>query len=856
MRRRSKSRLKFLLIPAALLGVAALALPLLVDAKKFEEAALSQARLLTGREVTAERAELKLFPAPALTLHNVLVPGGEGEPALAAESAVIGIPFSGLFTELPRLSRLTLVAPKLEISRDQGGVPALGWLATLEEGAAHAPGALRVAVENGTLSLVGEGEPLALAALSLTARRDEAGGWQAEGAARWQDKPLTYALARGAAQEGKRILSVELKQAASALRFTGEETAQSITGAVEGAGALPLFPALKFSGALAYENRTFHLRDMSFESGQTGGRANIDVALAAVPQLAANLQFTRLKLTSADLRAVLAQPALKGEYALNIEASAETFQLGAVTAQNAGLSLTRAADGAVSVERFGASLPGGSIFSLAGNIMETATGLRFEGSGGIKGESLPGLLSLIDPAAARLPAESFGAFSTKANVFISGEQLRLSDAEVNVGGLSLSGGMVTYFGLEPRTEAELSLTGTNLDYIRDVWRAERSARPEKEFMFSHGAGLDFAWLRAFTGQVELKVALSGFTFLDRKGERGGFQLYARGGELGLENVELHYADGGVLKGSARLQAAPDRPQIALTAEIPYLDTAYFSLDGKPAAPWVNPEGTESGGKWSQKLFDLGWMNGAGPVSLRIATLVHHGEPYANAALDAQLNGEHLQIQKLTLDRFGGRLEAAGTLIGGKVPGLSASFTLYNMNLGEALQSFSGVRNVDGRVSLSGTVTTSGINMQSWVSQAEAKMVLAARGVKVQGFNLQGIVDGVNAARSVADVVANVARALPSGVTEMAVDGSINVGGGVARAPAFTLVAGRAAGSMSAELQLIPWTMKSTAIYSLPALSSQTVPTLRVDLEGTPEKYALKTDTTSLEAYVAKRIVGR
>ena len=139
------------------------------------------------------------------------------------------------------------------------------------------------------------------------------------------------------------------------------------------------------------------------------------------------------------------------------------------------------------------------------------------------------------------------------------------------------------------------------------------------------------------------------------------------------------------------------------------------------------------------------------------------------------------------------------------------------------------------------------------------MVVAGRGIRAENFNMQGVVDAVLTSRSVPDVTTNVDKALPNGSTDFSVDGNININNGIIRTPGVTIEAqdtGRAKGALTGELRLIPWKMALNVIYQMTMLQSETIPTLTVDLNGTPDKYEMRIDTSSLEAYVAKRIVGK
>ncbi len=224
---------------------------------------------------------------------------------------------------------------------------------------------------------------------------------------------------------------------------------------------------------------------------------------------------------------------------------------------------------------------------------------------------------------------------------------------------------------------------------------------------------------------------------------------------------------------------------------------------------------------------------------------------------AKLENNVLAFQKASFTYWQGKCDFTGSIYGGKVPGLSIGYSIYNADLQDILRDLSGRENVAGKVSVSGTIATSGVNYLSWISQAEAKMVLVGRGVYVDGFNLQGVVDAVTVSRTAADVLNNVNLVLTKGATaDLSIDGNINVKGGAVRTPGITLQSGPIVGSLTGEVKLVPWTMELTSFFQFPIMVSETVPTMTVQLSGPVNKPELSVDTSALEAYVAKRIVGQ
>ncbi|MEQ1789394.1 MAG: hypothetical protein ABL857_03005, partial [Rickettsiales bacterium] len=198
----------------------------------------------------------------------------------------------------------------------------------------------------------------------------------------------------------------------------------------------------------------------------------------------------------------------------------------------------------------------------------------------------------------------------------------------------------------------------------------------------------------------------------------------------------------------------------------------------------------------------------------------------------------------------------GKLFGGKIPGLEINFTMSNADIYGVIEPLIGLTNVSGYASLSGTVYTTGWNFKEWLQNMDSKFLVAARGVKVQGINLAGVVNAVNVALSSADVFNNVNNVLTKGSTEFSVDGYLNVRGGELRAPSLNVRNGLITGSIVGGVKLDTFIGQFSTLFNFPNLSAELVPTMIVQLSGNIKSPDIKVDTASLEVYVAKRNVSK
>ncbi len=261
-------------------------------------------------------------------------------------------------------------------------------------------------------------------------------------------------------------------------------------------------------------------------------------------------------------------------------------------------------------------------------------------------------------------------------------------------------------------------------------------------------------------------------------------------------------------------------------------------------------------RWSEALIDMSMLDGvSGNFDISIGKLQHKGRLFENFKMMAKLERNLFTFQTLTFSHWGGSFSINGTLFGGKVPGISMGFIVASADIDQILGTLIGMHGIGGRASISGTLDTSGVNFLSWVSQANAKLLFAGRGVTIRGFDAASVVGAVQASRTAADVFNNVNLSIAGGIGEYSADGSINLNKGVISTPGIALKTGRVIGSVSGDFRLIPWDVNISGTFKFPELTNENVPTLTARWAGPVENISLQTDTQSLEAFVSKRITG-
>jgi hypothetical protein len=555
--------------------------------------------------------------------------------------------------------------------------------------------------------------------------------------------------------------------------------------------------------------------------------------------------------------------------------------------------------GAFTVNQFDINLSGDGVLSLFGVVSQGGTGeLRFEGNMEAKGKSLRDAVAMFYSSAGDLPSIGTGEFSVHSNVYINATQVRLFEAEATIDGTSISGTITAYPESILRFDTQIKLKNINLDYARDMLRKEnieknknnkkkdakeiiKTAEDEDSDESSSGG---FAWLKNLPVRVDAKVYIDDFTFMERKGERLAFALYAYRGDLRISNLQFIYPDG-ISEVNCNIDVRGLIPHVNLMINADKIDASYFSME-EPVEGAINAKNIDEKEKKKNDIKELikkseqdslkksetniielekssdipvplSWMedfNGVFDITLR--RLTHKDIFMDKIKFQAKLDNKKMTIQKLGFIYSQAQTNIIGTVYGGKVPGMNISFTMSNADIYEIMKPLSTINNITGFTSMSGLVATNGWSFKEWLQQMDAKFLIVARGVKVQGINLDGVKNVVEVARSSADVFNNVNNVVTKGTTEFSVDGSLNIREGELRAPSMTIKSGFVTGSIVGGAKLDSLDGQFSILFRFANLLADPAPTLIIQLSGKMDKPDIKVDTASLEDFVARRNVSK
>ena len=189
---------------------------------------------------------------------------------------------------------------------------------------------------------------------------------------------------------------------------------------------------------------------------------DVDTLLVAGAPATGQVATSAVGVLNAMAERVLKQTTLVGEVALAV--NLEQASIGGDLVGGVDLALT-ARDGAVTIDRFKAELPGENRIEASGRLMPTESGPVFAGPIKLEGSKLRTLVRWAAGDREMSGQAAVGAFALAANTTIGGGDLKLTQAKGELSGTKFSGGL-RYRGGEQRL-IDLVLDSDRLD-LREV----------------------------------------------------------------------------------------------------------------------------------------------------------------------------------------------------------------------------------------------------------------------------------------------------------------------------------------------------------------------------------------------------
>ena len=610
----------------ALLVVALVALPALIDVNSYKPLIVSQVKTATGRDLVIDGPiSLSLLPVPTVSVTGVKffnAPGSRNPNMVEVKSVTVKPSLLALLGGNIEVSEVTLVEPKIVLEINAAGKPNWEFAPSVAEAkpAAAKPGSPRplslgqLTIDNGTLIFSDT-----KAGLSVTAEKANFtasvgsidGPYSLSGGASVDGAPLRLDLAVGARGSNGHTADLALQAGGGRLGFKGTLSELGAAAKISGAASAsaeslttfvgtlvnlagqpaPVLPALlagkfSFDGAIDASQTAFAARDFKIALGQDSGSGSLSVALK--PRLAVEGKIAVPKLDLDRWLAALQQsapaaapsgPAASAAPPASAPAATSQSLLGNLTAK-LGFSIGEviynrqpvrnvvldidARGGAVAVPKLTATLPGDMVLQAQSTLTGDAARPGVTGQFSLVGPKLRETLSWLAVDVSSVPPSKLQRLSLRGRMSSTGGNVQVSDAVFELDDLKGSGGVTVTFTVPLSIVTSVSLDTLDLDsFLVPV-----AARPKPT---GSGASAPASAAVVAGPTVGLKARVARLIYNKETIQGVDVDVALQGSTLRLNDVKVSNLGGARLavRGTVANYSAPQpRADIAFNFEAP------------------------------------------------------------------------------------------------------------------------------------------------------------------------------------------------------------------------------------------------------------------------------------------------
>lgn len=515
-----------------------------------------------------------------------------------------------------------------------------------------------------------------------------------------------------------------------------------------------------------------------------------------------------------------------------------------------------------------ADMPGKTRMVFSGVVGNREEGLGFDGKFEMQGQEMEQFMSLFAPKDVEVPPLDLGRFGIRTNVALDKEQLRLSEFQARVADTRMAGAVILRQGERPKLESYLRVADINLD---TVGKAIAFMLPEDEGIKSSSQGAPgddifdvtylntrFNWLSAINIDIDSDFLVQDFVLFGRKGGRADFHVELGVNKLVVDKINANYNESRIT-GAYGVRVEQGRNPFI------QIDTTIDELNLEDLFPDLAHAHNDE--EWQvyidEPLELLLLQTHRADIKANIGKLNIRNYTFDNIDTRITLDKSRLTVEKFAGYLWGGSINMRAAVQAGTIPSAALTFALENSNLVQMSQASRLLKYAAGLVGSSGQVSTSGVTLRSWLSNAKGELRVSAADVSVQGFGISTLARAVPVARQVRDIERAREQALRGGITRISrLNGLINIHDGKASTPQMNYTAVESRGSVQGMVDFINETVDLMMSFVLlnTEKDGESPPVISLKVKGDIDEVEKELDTKQLENYVsqsaAERALGR
>jgi uncharacterized protein involved in outer membrane biogenesis len=634
-----------LLVAAVLIG------PSFIDWNAYKGQIVAAIRDNTGRAAAIDGdIAFSVLPAPALRVAGLRIANFEGAQStdmLKLKELRVRVSIAALLERRVVVEQLELIEPVIALEVNGDGKASWDIEIVSGEAESSAQSAINkdapldislanVMIRGGVLSFrdarsgtfeTVDSLEVAVSAPSL------AGPFDVTASARARAVPLTVKLKTGALKAGQPLtLSVKavLPEADAEIRFNGRMLDPVPTGLlsgkleIEGSDAArlassfvkePLPPflaqAVSLNGMVMVSPDAVALNDTAIRLGAFSGNGAVSVTLGETVNADIAVSVSRLNLDELLAQSIRAENAPAKSATADSAAKSETpkpplaepfslprnvnasFDLAIDVVQyrdgvirevglRAGL-----ANGAVTLDRASALLPGGSDVSLLGFLSVIEDEPRFEGEVAVASDNLRALLAWAGADTSTLPSDRLRGFSYASKVTVTPAALEVPDINIRLDASTMTGGLAVALRERPGFGLRLSIDRLNLDaYTPRSSKAKVASGSKKDTTAATNAGASatanpLAFLNSFDANIDARVER--LTVRKTVARKARFDALLVGGTLSVRKSSVADFAGLQVEVTGDVKGLSTTPSVKLDYRVAVTDPdRLFRFMGTPS----------------------------------------------------------------------------------------------------------------------------------------------------------------------------------------------------------------------------------------------------------------------------------
>lgn len=627
---------------------------------------------------------------------------------------------------------------------------------------------------------------------------------------------------------------------------------------------------------VSYSKNNVNLQNLKLLVGDSLGSGNLSLRSDGEINIKATLKFQKINLdqlmpqsapkqaaqkTDAELLAEDSNTAENKPVIADVDISAAEVVYGGASYKN--LALKAATENQeVTVQPFKVDLPGGGKAEIYGILSKDTKGRVFDGHINAASNNLREILKSMKVNVASINDNGLKNFLLDSDLIVtlrdrtradlSKIALKLDDTVFN-GSASLDTAKPIGIGLSG------TINGIDLNrYLKPP--APKTQAPKGEANLSEVKPLDLSWLSNFPVRAALNLAVGSVTYGSDTYGNVRINGNASPGVLAFSQLTASSKKIQVAAKANVTAKAGQKPKIELQANIGRLDTADFikpKNGGAEDAPSTAKQGKD---RWSTTPLDLSFLKMLDvDLNANIASLTHGKFVFDNLSVAGYIDNGQLTLQNFNSGVFGGKINAKASVIGSAVPSVSLSFSASDIDAYKLATALSNNQRLQGKISVSSSFATSGINQLAMISNLKGNIALAANQLVIKGFDVDGFVKQITNINDPTAVL-SIARTISGddAVTYLNnVTGNIGCESGICRTQQGGIkisTASSGQGLLDGVADIVNWKMDMNAVFNLliPGDTPKETPSLGLHIYGPIDAPKLDVNYDEIKRYLVQR----